>query len=46
MALRLQTVLDFLREGDVLIVTRIDRLAGSIGDLPVEPPSGNVSRCR
>ena len=29
----LQTVLDFLSRGDVLIVTRIDRLAGSIGDL-------------
>jgi hypothetical protein len=26
-------VLDFLRKGDVLIVTRIDRLARSIGDL-------------
>jgi DNA invertase Pin-like site-specific DNA recombinase len=29
----LQTVLDFLRKGDVLLVTRIDRLARSIGDL-------------
>jgi DNA invertase Pin-like site-specific DNA recombinase len=29
----LQTVLDFLRAGDVLIVTRTDRLARSIGDL-------------
>jgi DNA invertase Pin-like site-specific DNA recombinase len=29
----LQTVLDFLRPGDVLLVTRIDRLARSIGDL-------------
>lgn len=29
----LQTVLDFLRDGDVLMVTRIDRLARSIGDL-------------
>jgi DNA invertase Pin-like site-specific DNA recombinase len=29
----LQTVLDFLRKGDVLVVTRIDRLARSIGDL-------------
>src|SRR6202047_4773286 len=29
----LQTVLDFLRKGDVLMVTRIDRLARSIGDL-------------
>ena len=29
----LQTVLDFLRKGDVLTVTRIDRLARSIGDL-------------
>jgi len=29
----LQTVLDFLREGDALVVTRIDRLARSIGDL-------------
>ena len=27
----LQTVLDFLRPGDVLMVTRIDRLARSIG---------------
>lgn len=29
----LQTVLDFLRKGDTLLVTRIDRLARSIGDL-------------
>jgi Resolvase, N terminal domain len=29
----LQTVLDFLDAGDVLMVTRIDRLARSIGDL-------------
>lgn len=29
----LQTVLDFLRPGDVLTVTRIDRLARSIADL-------------
>jgi DNA invertase Pin-like site-specific DNA recombinase len=29
----LKTVLDFLRTGDVLMVTRIDRLARSIGDL-------------
>src|SRR5450756_1665918 len=29
----LQTVLDFLHKGDVLVVTRIDRLARSIGDL-------------
>jgi Resolvase, N terminal domain len=29
----LQTVLDFVRAGDVLMVTRIDRLARSIGDL-------------
>jgi len=29
----LQIVLDFLRPGDVLLVTRIDRLARSIGDL-------------
>lgn len=29
----LATVLDFLRQGDVLMVTRIDRLARSIGDL-------------
>jgi DNA invertase Pin-like site-specific DNA recombinase len=29
----LRTVLDFLREGDVLVVTRIDRLARNIGDL-------------
>lgn len=29
----LQTVLDFLRPGDTLMVTRIDRLARSIGDL-------------
>ena len=29
----LSTVLDFLRMGDVLMVTRIDRLARSIGDL-------------
>lgn len=29
----LQTLLEFLRAGDVLMVTRIDRLARSIGDL-------------
>jgi DNA invertase Pin-like site-specific DNA recombinase len=29
----LKTILDFLRAGDVLLVTRIDRLARSIGDL-------------
>jgi DNA invertase Pin-like site-specific DNA recombinase len=29
----LRTVLDFLRKGDTLTVTRIDRLARSIGDL-------------
>jgi DNA invertase Pin-like site-specific DNA recombinase len=29
----LKTVLEFLRAGDVLMVTRIDRLARSIGDL-------------
>src|SRR6478752_2050667 len=29
----LRTVLEFLRKGDVLMVTRIDRLARSIGDL-------------
>jgi hypothetical protein len=29
----LRTVLDFLRRGDLLMVTRIDRLARSIGDL-------------
>src|SRR4051812_33142386 len=29
----LQTVLDFLQRGDTLVVTRIDRLARSIGDL-------------
>jgi hypothetical protein len=29
----LRTVLDFLRKGDVLMVTCIDRLARSIGDL-------------
>jgi DNA invertase Pin-like site-specific DNA recombinase len=29
----LRTVLDFLRKGDVLMVTRIDRLARSVGDL-------------
>src|ERR1700733_3914930 len=28
-----KTILDFLRDGDVLMVTRIDRLARSIGDL-------------
>src|SRR5262245_37003375 len=29
----LDTLLDFLRKGDTLVVTRIDRLARSIGDL-------------
>lgn len=30
---QLQTALDYLREGDVLIVTKLDRLARSVGDL-------------
>jgi DNA invertase Pin-like site-specific DNA recombinase len=29
----LRTLLDFIRQGDTLVVTRIDRLARSIGDL-------------
>lgn len=29
----LETVMDFLRKGDTLLVTRIDRLARSVGDL-------------
>src|SRR6516162_16234 len=29
----LRTILEFLRKGDTLMVTRIDRLARSIGDL-------------
>src|SRR5918994_6185904 len=29
----LQTLLDFIQKGDELVVTRIDRLARSIGDL-------------
>jgi DNA invertase Pin-like site-specific DNA recombinase len=29
----LDTLLDFLRSGDTLMVTRIDRLARSVGDL-------------
>jgi DNA invertase Pin-like site-specific DNA recombinase len=29
----LQTLLDFIRAGDTLVVTRVDRLARSIGDL-------------
>jgi DNA invertase Pin-like site-specific DNA recombinase len=29
----LRTVLDFIGKGDVLLVTRVDRLARSIGDL-------------
>jgi DNA invertase Pin-like site-specific DNA recombinase len=29
----LRTILDFIHKGDILIVTRIDRLARSIGDL-------------
>jgi DNA invertase Pin-like site-specific DNA recombinase len=29
----LRTVLDFIRKGDTLVVTRIDRLARSVGDL-------------
>jgi DNA invertase Pin-like site-specific DNA recombinase len=33
----LRTVLDFIGKGDVLLVTRVDRLARSIGDL--QPPS-------
>lgn len=31
----LATVLDFLRPGDTLVVTRVDRLARSVGDLQV-----------
>lgn len=34
----LRTVLDFLRKGDVLMVTPIDRLARSIGDLQEHRP--------
>lgn len=30
---RLEAALDFVREGDVLLVTRPDRLAGSVADL-------------
>ena len=30
---QLRTVLDFIGKGDVLLVTRVDRLARSIGDL-------------
>jgi DNA invertase Pin-like site-specific DNA recombinase len=33
MADELRTILDFLRKGDVLMVTHIDGLARSIGDL-------------
>ena len=29
----LATLLDFLRRGDILVVTRVDRLARAIGDL-------------
>lgn len=29
----MSTLLDFLRQGNVLVVTRVDRLASSIGDL-------------
>lgn len=29
----LATILDFIREGDTLVVTRVDRLARSVGDL-------------
>src|SRR5256885_11398171 len=31
--MELATLLDFIRDGDTLVVTRIDRLARSIGDL-------------
>jgi DNA invertase Pin-like site-specific DNA recombinase len=31
----LRTVLEFLRKGDTLVVTRIDRLARSVGDLQI-----------
>jgi hypothetical protein len=42
----LRTVLDFLRKGDVLIVTRIDRLARSIGDLQdIGSRCGSDPRC-
>ena len=30
---QLEAVLDFIREGDALVVTKLDRLARSIGDL-------------
>ena len=40
----LQTVLDFLRNGDALVVTRIDRLARSIGDLQDIRLRARVSR--
>ncbi len=45
----LQTVLGFLRKGDCLMVTRIDRLARSIGDLQVyrgRPPSIDPTKVR
>src|SRR5258708_8742188 len=40
----LRTVLDFLRKGDALKVTRIDRLARSIGDLPDIVPAIKARR--
>jgi DNA invertase Pin-like site-specific DNA recombinase len=33
---QLETALDFIREGDVLVVTKLDRLARSVGDLMVK----------
>jgi DNA invertase Pin-like site-specific DNA recombinase len=30
---KLHTILDFVRKGDTLVVTRIDRLARSVADL-------------
>ena len=40
----LRTVIDFLRPGDVLMVTRIDRLARSIGRPARHRPRGEGER--
>jgi hypothetical protein len=40
----MRTAHDFLRKGDVLMVTRIDRLARSIGESPGHRPHGAGAR--
>src|SRR5258708_28307936 len=42
----LQVLLEFLRSGDTLVVTRIDRLARSLKGSPGHRPRAQEQRCR